>query len=116
VKLKALETLDYKGLLEKDIQKNQDYYLTLIQEFRDSDLDPKYYLYFENKIREINSKSISAKYNTSLFFNMVCLFSMGVFGIVVFKRKNKRVGRKMNFLSSRERKVILLALEGKSNK
>ncbi|RAV27713.1 hypothetical protein DN748_17485 [Sinomicrobium soli] len=116
VKLKALETLDHKGLLEKDIRENQGYYLDLIQEFRDSDLAPRYYLYFENKIREINNEAIRAKYTTSLFINVVGFISLGVFGIAVFKRKNRAPGRKMEFLSARERKVVDLVLLGRSNK
>ncbi|MBC9796614.1 response regulator transcription factor [Sinomicrobium weinanense] len=116
IKLKALETLDHSGLLEQDIRKNRDYYLDLIEEFRNSDLDPKYYLYFENKIRKINNKTISARYHTSLFFNIVGFLSLGVFGFTAYRRQRKKTGRKIDFLSAQERKVVHLILLGKSNK
>ncbi|WP_317198416.1 response regulator transcription factor [Salegentibacter lacus] len=114
VKLKGLQTLDEKGLLIKDIIQNENYYLALLEEFEKSELPPRSYLYFENKIRKVCLDQANGKFQTSLILNFVGLVAIGglTFGFI----KNKKVKSSVSILSKQEKKVNDLIIEGKTNK
>ncbi|MDN3593949.1 response regulator transcription factor [Zunongwangia endophytica] len=114
VKLKGLESLNEKGLLEKDILQNQEYYLALLVEFENSELPPQTYLYFENKIRKVSLNKTNEKYKTSLILNFVGLIAIG--GLTFGYFKNKKEKPSYTLLSSQEKKIKNLILDGKTNK
>ncbi|WP_051935917.1 response regulator transcription factor [Salegentibacter sp. Hel_I_6] len=114
VKLKGLETLDKKGLLVKDIIQNKKYYLALLDEFEQSELPPRTYLYFENKIRKVSLEQANNKYQTSLVLNFVGLIAIG--GLTFGYFKNKKEKPSYPSLSNQEKKVKNLIEEGKTNK
>lgn len=114
VKLKGLESLDEKGLLEKDILQNQEYYLALLEEFEKSELPPQTYLYFENKIRKVSLNQANEKYQTSLILNFVGLIAIG--GLTFGYFKNKKEKPSYIPLSNQEKKVKNLIQDGKTNK
>lgn len=114
VKLKGLQSLDKKGLLIKDIIQNENYYLALLEKFEQSELPPRTYLYFENKIRKVCLDRANGKYQTSLILNLVGLVTIG--GLTFGYIKNKKVQSSISDLSKQEKKVNDLILEGKTNK
>ncbi|SFN96340.1 regulatory protein, luxR family [Salegentibacter flavus] len=114
VKLKGLETLDRKGLLVKDIIQNEEYYLALLDEFEQSELPSRTYLYFENKIRKVSLEQANEKYQTSLILNFVGLIAIG--GLTFGYFKNKKEKPSYPPLSNQEKKVKNLIQDGKTNK
>ena len=116
VKLIGIKQLDNKDLLEKDIAKNPDYYVALLTELKESDIERSEYLFLENKLAFLITEEAEDKYATSKIFNV--FLGLVVVGLIFFvfrlqRRKNQRV---MANLSKQEKNIQGLILEGKSNK
>ncbi len=116
VKLIGIKQLDQKQLLEKDIVQNPDYYLSLLNQLRQSDLDRSDYLFLENKLAFLTTDMAEEKFRTSTIVNMVLGFSLVVLLIVLFSIRNKRRPLPFATLSNQEQTIQQLILEGKSNK
>lgn len=114
VKLKGLQILDERGLLKKDILQNSDYYIDLLDEFERSDLDPRLYLYFENKIRKVTQERVIEKYQRSILLNLIGIVTIGGLSYGFIRKKKKKLS--LNPLSNQEEKIKNLIMEGKSNK
>ncbi len=114
VKLKGLQTLDKRGLLKKDILQNEDYYINLLDEFEQSDLDPRFYLYFENKIRKVTLERVNEKYQRSILLNLICIATIGGLTFGYFRKQKTKLS--LNPLSNQEEKIKNLIIEGKTNK
>ncbi len=116
VKLIGIKQLDNKELLEKDIAKNPNYYLALLAELKDSDIERSEYLFLENKLAFLTTEIAESKYLTSLTINL--LLGLFVLALIVFvfrkQRKNQKVS--LNHLSKQEKNIQTLILEGKTNK
>ena len=119
VKLIGIKQLDDKNLLEKDIQENQSYYLSLLDDFKTSDLNPNDYAHLESKINMAELSEVNEKYSMSLWWNGVSVFLIiGLFFSVFQLRKkvNNQIQISVPKLSEREAIIKKLILEGKSNK
>ena len=88
VKLIGIKQLDDKQLLEKDIFENQEYYIALLDELRNSNLDPIEYAHLENKIALLNLKEVEQKYHYSLAWNLLALVMIiGLLTYLFYLRK-----------------------------
>ena len=119
VKLIGIKQLDDKRLLEKDIVENQDYYVSLLDELKKSDLDPIEYAHLENKIALLNLKDIEQKYQYSLLWNFLAmLVIVGLLGYLFYLRKKVNTPSNLPIaqLSKQEKVIKELILEGKTNK
>lgn len=119
VKLVGIKQLDDKKLLEKDIQENQSYYLSLLADFQSSDLDPNDYAYLESRIAQIELHQVNERYAMSLWMNGVagCLI-IGLFFSIYILKKRVKSSEEVSIpnLSEREEIIKNLILEGKTNK
>ena len=105
VKLIGIKQLDDKNLLEKDIQENQSYYLSLLDDFKTSDLNPNDYAHLESKINMAELSEVNEKYSMSLWWNGVSVFLIiGLFFSVFQLRKkvNNQIQISVPKLSERE--------------
>lgn len=116
VKLIGIKQLDNKSLLEKDILKNTDYYVTLLAELKASDIQRSEYLFLENKLAFLTTEVAQNKYATS---KMVIVFlGLAIVGLVffVFKLQKKEGKTVVLDLSKQEKNIQGLILQGKTNK
>lgn len=116
VKLISIQTLDEKNLLEKDIRENPEYYLDLLNELKNSELNPLSYLYFENKIRMVNQQIIQKKYRLSRLLNITGVLVLIGLMVVIFKVRKKAAKVLPVALSKQENTIKNLISEGKTNK
>ncbi|MEE9362987.1 MAG: LuxR C-terminal-related transcriptional regulator [Cellulophaga sp.] len=116
VKLISIKELENKKLLEKDIVTNPGYYVTLLEELKESDLDRLEYQFLEEKLTFIATAVIAEKYKKTKTVNillLVVVFGLVFFGLWIRKNKNTRI---LSDLSNQEKNIQNLILEGKSNK
>ena len=119
VKLIGIKQLDDKALLEKDIHENQSYYVGLLDELKESDLDPKEYAYLENKIALLHLSEVNQKYQYSLLWNllaMILIIGLCVYLFYLRKKISVQSTFPMPQLSKQEQVIKALILEGKTNK
>jgi DNA-binding CsgD family transcriptional regulator len=120
VKLISIKQLSDKDLLKKDIQENRDYYLSLLEDFKVSDLDPESYAYLESQCALVTRDIVQSKYQLSLIFNILAF--LAILGLMVYiflkKKQNETIPVKpvLAQLSKQEQTIKNLILEGKSNK
>lgn len=115
VKLIGIHELENKKLLYRDIAKNPNYYVALLEELKASDLDRTQYLFLENKLAFITTEEVTRKYRTSKILNVVLALFMGGLLLVLLNKGRRNPGAGLD-LSRQERKVQRLILAGKSNK
>ncbi|TMM56356.1 response regulator transcription factor [Maribacter algarum] len=116
VKLIGIKQLDNKDLLEKDIAKNSDYYIALLEELKESHIERSEYLFLENKLAFLTTEVAESKYATSKI--VILLLGLVVAGLLFFvfrliRRKNQQA---IADLSKQEKNIQGLIVEGKSNK
>ena len=115
VKLIGVRQLAEKGLLDRDISKNPDFYLNLLSELKDSDMPPTEYQFLSRRLAFLTQDIVVEKYQFSKALNiiLICVL-LGLF-LLMFRLK-----RKQNLvpagLSKQEINVKELILLGKSNK
>lgn len=116
VKLIGIKQLNTKKLLEKDIAKNPKYYVALLTELKESEIERSEYLFLENKLAFLTTEVAENKYVISSIVNF--LLGAAVLGLLFFvvqvKRKSKVVV--ISDLSKQEKNIQGLILQGKSNK
>ena len=114
VKLISIKQLENDSLLDMDIAKNPDYYLTLLGELKASDLDRSEYFFLEKKLAYLTQEAVERKYIWSKAFNILLgVLVLGLSLVLVF-RNNRRSG--LPDLSRQERIIKNLILQGKTNK
>ena len=116
VKLIAIQVLDQKDLLHRDIQENLDYYSSLLERLRESAIPPSEYLFLEEKLAYLNQAGLQRKlrWSTGMNIGFVALLLIMTISLVYIK---KRPDKKDNaVLSKQETLVRNLILQGKSNK
>ena len=115
VKLIGIKQLENKDLLEKDIAKNPEYYLALLEELRTSGIERTQYLFLERKLAYLTQDIVENKYQLSKAFNVLlgAIITGLIFFIVRLKRKVNSIPVD---LSKQEKNVHDLILQGKSNK
>jgi len=116
VKLIGIKQLDNKDLLEKDIAKNPDYYVALLSELKESDIERSEYLFLENKLAFLTTEVVENKYAASRLVNI--LLGLVIVGLIffVFRFRNKQNQVATSNLSKQEKNIQGLILQGKSNK
>lgn len=116
VKLIGIKQLDHKELLEKDIVKNPTYYLALLTELTESDIERSEYLFLENKLAFLTTEVAENKYASSKIINI--LLGLVVAGLIfmVFRLKGGKNQNSTADLSKQERNIQGLILAGMSNK
>ncbi len=116
VKLISIKELDRKQLLDKDILLNTAYYLLLLEELKESDIQFEEYAFLENKLVKYQIIKIQKKYALSKGINWVLLLILvGLLVRLVLKKSSNKVNPDL-VLSVQEKKVKDFILEGKSNK
>ena len=116
VKLIGIKQLDNKELLEKDIVKNSEYYVALLNEFKESDIERSEYLFLENKLAFLTVEKMESKYASSVVVNIILGLVIASLVFLLFRlmlRKNTPI---VVDLSKQEKNIQGLILEGKSNK
>lgn len=116
VKLIGIKQLDNKDLLDKDIVKNSDYYVALLNELKESDIERSEYLFLENKLAFLTTEVAEGKYVTSAIINILLGLVMAGLLFFFFRLRNKRNSLPTSDLSRQEKNIQGLIIEGKSNK
>ncbi len=114
VKLVAIQQLEDKNLLNQDIAKNPEYYLTLLEELQESKLPSTQYQFFEKKLAFLTKEVVDQKYTWSKAINII--LAVIIFGLICFTFFNRKYAEAVPELSKQERTIKKLILEGKSNK
>lgn len=116
VKLIGIKQLDNKDLLDRDIAKNSDYYVALLTELKQSDIERSEYLFLENKLAFLTTEMAENKYVTSTIINI--FLGVVVAGLVFFlyRLKRRKSQHAVVDLSKQEKNIQGLILQGKSNK
>ncbi|WP_197675643.1 response regulator transcription factor [Polaribacter sp. Hel1_33_78] len=114
VKLISIYELNAKKLLDKDIVKNKFFYIKLLQDLKESDIEPKEYLFLENKLSKFLINEVETKYTYSKWLNII--LGISLIGLFIFLVKSKRKETPVLLLSKQETIVKKMIIEGKSNK
>lgn len=114
VKLVSIKELDQKQLLEKDIALNRSYYASLLDELKQSEIDPQEYLFLELRLTQLQMLSTQESYAMSKGLNLLLLLLLG--GLLFYAFKYRKSGSKSVLLSKQEQTIKDLILEEKSNK
>jgi DNA-binding CsgD family transcriptional regulator len=114
VKLISIKELDQKQLLAKDIALNRSYYAALLEELKESEINPNEYLFLELKLTELKMYSAQESYAMSKGLNIgLFLLLIGLsFYAFIYKRNKTQVA----VLSKQEQAIKELILAQKSNK
>ncbi len=115
VKLIGIKQLDQRELLDVDIAKNPEYYLALLEELKESELERSDYLFLENKLAFLTTEKAEHKFMYSTYINIflgLIILCLTLYGI----RKKRRPKPDIEQLSHQERTIQQLILQGKSNK
>lgn len=115
VKLIGIKQLENKNLLEKDITKHPNYYLALLEELMESELDRSEYHFLERKLAYLTQDVVEKKYQFSKAVNILSAIVIAglLFFVIALKRKRTLI---IVDLSKQEKNVHALILAGKSNK
>ncbi|WP_305070345.1 MULTISPECIES: response regulator transcription factor [unclassified Flagellimonas] len=116
VKLIGIKQLENKKLLDKDIAENELYYLSLLSELKESDLNPSSYLFLEKKLAYLNNVALEKELQQSRWMNLGLFVLVLVLGFVTLRVKRKKQTVVVPDLSKQETTIQNLILQGKSNK
>lgn len=116
VKLLGIKKLDEKNLLEKDINENTTYYTDFLDELRSSDLDPKLFLFLENKLLTVTGKITKQKYLTSKVLNILAFISIATLSFLLYRSIRSAKKPIPIQLSKQETIIRDLIVSGKTNK
>lgn len=114
VKLVSIKELEAKKLLDLDIEQNKEFYISLLVELKQSDINATEYLFLENKLSKLLINEVETKYAYSKWLNIILGISLISLLIFLFSTKRKKVS--VTPLSKQETTVKNLILKGKSNK
>ena len=114
VKLIGIQQLEDKNLLDQDIAKNPEYYLTLLEELKESEMPSSQYLLLEKKLAFLTMEALEQKHTWSKTVNIVLV--VVVFGLIFFNLFTRKQTSILPNLSKQEHAIKNLILEGKSNK
>lgn len=114
VKLVSIKELEAKKLLDLDIDQNKEFYVSLLAELKQSDINPNEYLFLENKLSKLLINEVETKYAYSKWLNII--FGIALVGLLIFPLNTKRKKVTVASLSKQETTVKNLILKGKSNK
>ncbi|MGB3150255.1 MAG: LuxR C-terminal-related transcriptional regulator, partial [Maribacter sp.] len=115
VKLIGIQQLAKKGLLDRDIAKNQDYYLKLLAELKESDMQPAEYQFLSRRLAYLTQDVVTEKYKRSKAINILLIIIVAGLSVFVYRFKKRQSYIPIG-LSKQEKNVQSLILEGKSNK
>ena len=114
VKLIGIRQLKNKYLLDQDIAKNPNYYLTLLGELKESELPIAQYRFLEKRLAFLTQGVVEQKYAWSRYINFILGFLVLCLGaILVFVRRRQA---ELPDLSKQEKNIQNLILQGKTNK
>ena len=115
VKLLSIKQLDSKKLLDKDIAQHRDFYVLLLHDLKESDIDPSEYLFLENKLSKVLISELKTKYTYSWWLNIILIgLLIGSLSFMWFSYSSKK--KIAVSLSRQETTIKNLILNGKSNK
>lgn len=114
VKLISMKELDKKQLLDKDIALNKEYYAVILNELKESDINPQEYLFLELKLTKLQIQNTEESYAMSKWLNYILGFI--ILGILFFVYRAKNSKQTLASLSKQELAIKELILEEKSNK
>jgi len=114
VKLISIKQLYKKDLLDTDIAQHTNFYVALLNDLKESDINPTEYLFLENKLSKILIAKLETKYTYSSWLNTILAISLaGAFVFMFYSRRKKNTPIA---LSKQETTVKNLIVNGKSNK
>ncbi|MFK5879887.1 MAG: LuxR C-terminal-related transcriptional regulator [Flavobacteriaceae bacterium] len=115
VKLISIKELNNKNLLDKDILQNKKFYLTILNDLKESEIKPNEYLFLEIKLSKILISEIETKYAYSRWLNIILVTSIAGL-LIIFLNSKRKKATVVSLLSKQETTIKNLILKGKSNK
>ncbi|WP_131819079.1 response regulator transcription factor [Flagellimonas flava] len=116
VKLIGVKQLESKALLDQDIAQNESYYLALLTDLKQSDLEPSQYLFLEKKLAYLTGKSLESQLLWSKWvISFLIILTIGL-GFALLRSRKFKKNRAVSLLSKQENTIRTLILQGMSNK
>lgn len=116
VKLYSIQQLSENNLLATDISLNPTYYLDLLAELQESDIDVNEYAFLQYQLMAYQITATESKLRLSKFVNYLFFIIFIGFACLFFYKKKKAKTTSPPILSQQELKVKQHILEGKTNK
>ena len=99
VKLISIKELNTKNLLAKDLSQNKNFYITFLEELKESEINPNEYLFLENMLTKMAISEVASKYAYSKWLNIILALSL--IGLLIFTYNTNRKKTPAFSLSSR---------------
>ena len=77
VKLISIKELNEKNLLAIDIDQNKGFYVAILNDLKESDINPNEYLFLENILTKMVVSEIETKYTYSKWLNIILFAKEG---------------------------------------
>ena len=116
IKLLSLKELNQKKLLQKDISLNSEYYISLLDELKSSEINNLEYLFLERELNSYYIVNLKKRQTLSIILNIVFGIMILVLTYIIYSIKSQKKLSTIEELSNQEIKIKKHIIEGKSNK
>ncbi|HEX8576720.1 MAG TPA: LuxR C-terminal-related transcriptional regulator [Flavobacterium sp.] len=116
IKLLSVKELNQKKLLQKDISLNSEYYISLLDELKSSEINNLEYLFLEQELNSYYIINLKKKQTLSIILNIMFGIIILVLTYIIFSIKSQKRLSIIEELSNQEIKIKKHIIDGKSNK
>ncbi len=116
VKLLSVKELNQKKLLQTDIALNSEYYISLLDELKYSEINNLEYLFLERELSSYYLVNLKKKQTLSIILNIIFGIIILVLTYIMYSFKSQKKMCIIEELSNQEIKIKKHIIEGKSNK
>ena len=116
IKLLSVKELNQKKLLQKDISLNSEYYISLLDELKSSEINNLEYLFLERELSSYYIVNLKKKQTLSIILNIVFGIIILILIYIIYSIKSQKKMSTIEELSNQEIKIKKYIIEGMSNK
>lgn len=116
IKLLSVKELNEKKLLQKDITLNSEYYIRLLDELKNSEINNLEYFFLERELNSYYLINLKKKQTLSIIANIIFGIVILVLTYIIYSNKSQKRLTIIEDLSNQEIKIKKHIIDGKSNK
>ena len=116
IKLLSVKELNEKKLLQKDITLNSEYYIRLLDELKNSEINNLEYFFLERELNSYYLINLKKKQTLSIIANIIFGIVILVLTYIIYSNKSQKRLTIVEDLSNQEIKIKKHIIDGKSNK